>query len=194
MNNKTLPLFVITITYFLLPLINILFALTAVACMALPFIILKNTKQKTWCRGLCPRADLLTKLRPFNLGLRQPKWFNPKKIAKIMLYYFAINLFFILMSTIMVSIGRITPIDKVRLLIAFQLPWGIPELFPIESLPAPLLHLSYRIYSLMLTSTLLGTLLAILFKPRTWCAICPVNSISNSMLLSIKSKEIISNE
>ncbi|MBI9108572.1 MAG: 4Fe-4S binding protein [Spirochaetales bacterium] len=194
MNNKAIPIFLITLAYFLLPFVNILFALTAIACMALPFIILRITRKKTWCRGLCPRADFFTKLRPANIGFRQPKWFNLKKIAIIMLYYFGINIFFITMSTIMVGLGRINPIDRIRLLIMFQLPWELPQLFTIAAIPAPLLHLSYRFYSLMLTSTLLGSILAVLFKPKTWCAVCPINSISEGMLSSMKRKEIITNE
>jgi len=194
MNNKAKPLFIITVAYFLIAFVNITFALTAAVCMALPFILLYRTRRKTWCRGICPRADLLTKLRPLNIGFKQPRWLNNGKTAKIMLFYFGINLFFITMSTVMVGLDRILPIDRVRLLIAFQLPWELPQLFSIEGLPAPLYHLSYRFYSLMLTSTLLGTILAVLFKPRTWCAICPINSISSNMLSSIKAKEIIRNE
>jgi hypothetical protein len=194
MNNKTISLFLITLAYFVLPFVNILFALTAIACMAIPFILLHKTKKKTWCRGLCPRADFLTKLRPLNIGFKQPKWFNPKKLAKIMLFYFTINLFFITMSTIMVGLGRINPIDRIRLLIMFQLPWKLPQLINLSSLPGPLVHLCYRFYSLMLTSTLLGSLLAILFKPRTWCGICPINSISNNLLKSLKAKEITTYE
>ena len=174
--------FLLTIAYFLLPMVNILFAFSAIFCMTFPFILLSRTGKKTWCAAICPRSHFLTKLKFLNIGIRSPRWLTGENMRRNMLYYFGINLFFIAMSTLMVSIGRIAPIDKIRLLIVFQLPIGLPQLIPFLTLPAPLIHLGYRFYSLMLTSTLIGIGLAVLFKPRTWCAICPVNTLSTSLL------------
>ena len=182
-------LYIFTIIYFLLPMVNILFAYAALACFALPFILLKLTKRKAWCRGICPRAGLLSRLKFLSRGSVPPEWLIGKKMRRNVLTYFGINLFFIAMSTIMVSIGRMAPIDKIRLLILFQLPFGLPELFPLPSLPAPAIHLGYRFYSMMATSALIGMVLALLYKTRTWCAVCPINSISSDLLEKAKKEQ-----
>ncbi len=182
MSRKLKPLFIITILYFILPMINIYLALTAAGCILIPFLLLKRSGRNIWCAYACPRANSLSRLRFLNIGFKTPEWLKGKSMRNNMLIYFGINFSFIALSTIMVSAGRINPIDKIRLLIIFQLPFSLPQLFPPETPAAPVLHLAYRFYSFMLTSTLLGIILAILFKPRTWCAICPVNSISIKML------------
>ncbi|WP_422678833.1 4Fe-4S binding protein [Clostridium thermosuccinogenes] len=48
-------------------------------------------------------------------------------------------------------------------------------------------HLSFRVYSMMLTTTIFGLLLAWIFKPRTWCTVCPINTASD-VLLKINKK------
>lgn len=69
--------------------------------------------------------------------------------------YFCINILFILMSTLMVAQGTIEAIDNVRFLIVFQIPWSLPQLWIIEGVPEVIIHLSYRLYSIMFTSTVM---------------------------------------
>jgi hypothetical protein len=176
------PLFIITSLYFVLGFVNIVFAFLALVCMFLPFILAYRDKKKTWCRRYCPRAGFLTILGSKGIRLKSPKWLTSKNIRHGIIYYFAGNLFFIIMSTIMVSIGRIPPIDKVRFLIFFQIPWDLPQLLSIIELPAIIIHLSFRLYSLMLTSTVLGVFLAVIYQPRTWCAVCPINTLTGAVI------------
>ena len=41
---------------------------------------------------------------------------------------------------------------------------------------------------LMLTSTIIGLIVNILFKPRTWCSFCPMGTMTQ-MICKIKAKE-----
>lgn len=183
MNRKTiLPLFLITLVYFALGFVNILTAYLALACMALPFIILARQKKKSWCQGICPRADLLSRLKPISAGRAAPRVLSGEKVKRGVLTYFCMNLFFITMSTIMVASGRMAPIDRVRFLIAFQLPWELPQLVTFDGVPGAVIHLAFRFYSLMFTSTVAGVVLALLYKPRTWCTVCPINTLSDAAL------------
>lgn len=175
-----------TIFYFLLGLVNIHFAYLALGCMIVPFILLINKGKNVWCSGICPRADYLSLFRFINFRLKVPKWLLGNKMINNIFVYFCINIIFITMSTFMVKTGRILPIDKIRLFIVFQLPIDIPQIIVTPFDSSVLLHLAFRLYSLMLSSTLLGTFLAILFKPRTWCVICPIKTLSNRYLHSIK--------
>ena len=47
---------------------------------------------------------------------------------------------------------------------------------------------SFGFYSLMLTSLLLGLIVMVLYKPRTWCAFCPMGTMTQS-ICKLKNKE-----
>jgi hypothetical protein len=180
MNKRIFSIF--TFVYFLLGFVYIYFSYLALFCMAIPFLILIKNKKNNWCSGLCPRADYLNLFRFINFGKKPPEWLIGDKMKNNIIVYFCLNLVFIILSTLMVSLDRIVPIDKVRLFIVLQLPWDMPQLWAAENSSPILLHLAYRFYSLMLSSTILGTILAIVYKPRTWCVICPVQTLSTRYL------------
>lgn len=87
----------------------------------------------------------------------------------------------------MVFKGRINAMETVRFMIAFQLPWNMPQLLNINFIPSWAIHLSFRVYSMMFTTTVIGLLLGFLYKPRTWCTVCPVNTISDIAINKNKS-------
>ena len=43
-------------------------------------------------------------------------------------------------------------------------------------------------YSLMLTSLLIGLIVMVLYKPRTWCAFCPMGTMTQG-ICKLKNKE-----
>lgn len=178
-NHKLLFLF--TISYFLLGFVNIHFALLGIICMTLPIVLLIKDRKKTWCQGYCPRASLYT-------ACGRSKWWNSRntplffvkgKMKWIMLAYFGISLTFIILSTIGVARGMRPAMEYLRFLIIIPIPARLPQLLNFISPLTWLTHLSYRFYSMMMTTTLLGLLLALIYKPRTWCTICPIGTISN---------------
>ncbi|MBC8079947.1 MAG: 4Fe-4S binding protein, partial [Gorillibacterium sp.] len=120
-------------------------------------------------------------------------WLTRGKAKWFVLVYFMLNLFVFTMSTSMVVTGRRAPIEKVRFLLAFQLPWNMPQLLNFGHFPDWAVHLSFRMYSMMLTTTVLGLLLAWIFKPRTWCTICPINTVSDLALRKGKKSKSSSN-
>jgi polyferredoxin len=91
----------------------------------------------------------------------------------------------ITMSTIRVARGIMLPVEKVRFLIVIFLPWKLPQLLALGQAYGWVIHLSYRIYSMMFTTTVIGLLLGFLFMPRTWCTVCPINTLSE---LSLKNQ------
>ena len=193
MSNKNKTVFsILTLSYFLLGFVNIYFSYLALACMTIPFYLLFRDKKNKCCTGICPRADYLSLFRYFNLGKKAPKWLLGENSKRNIFIYFCLNLMFITLSSIMVNTGRLAPIDKVRLFIMFQIPWDMPQLWAIENNSPSLLHLAFRFYSLMLSSTILGTILAIVYKPKTWCVICPIKTLSTNYLKQLKEKEKLS--
>lgn len=176
--NMQQDLFWITLLFFLLGMIHITFSLIGLLCFILPFVMYYKEEDRVWCKYYCPRAGMFTKLlSKISFHLKMPKWLTSKRMKKIVIYYFGLNIFFATMSTIMTSIGRIEMIDYVRFMIAFKAPFTLPQLLSI-SVPDGLIHFSYRIYSMMFTSVILGLIMGILYTPRAWCVICPIQSLT----------------
>lgn len=184
--NRQSLLYIITLAYFALGFINITLALSALLCMILPFYLVYRDRKLSWCVSACPRADYLKKVGRFSRKRPIPRALVSKKTRSAVLSYFCLNLMFAIMSSIMVSRGAMAPIDKVRFLIVFQIPWSLPQLVVFEGATDVLIHLSYRLYSIMFTSTVIGTVLALRYRPRTWCAVCPMNSMSANLLKNLK--------
>lgn len=182
-------LFIITLIFFSLGFVNIIFALFGFVCLILPFILLFKDRKKTWCQQYCPRSRLFTVVtnnRYFS-GKPGPDWLIKGKGKWFVLAYFTINILMMTMSTIRVANGLMAPVEKVRFLIVFIFPWKLPQIFNNGYVADWLIHLSYRIYSMMFTTTIIGLLLALLFLPRTWCRVCPINTLSD---ISLKKKNL----
>ncbi|WP_319416326.1 4Fe-4S binding protein [Marispirochaeta aestuarii] len=175
----------ITLAYFTLGFVHIGFALSGLLCMTIPFVLVFRDRKKSWCQGYCPRAQFFDLFRKTGDTAKTPGFLLERKTRDLVLSYFCMNLFFIAASTMMVAAGNMAPIDRVRILIIFEIPFAMPQLLSQPVLPPALLHFSYRIYSMMTTSFLAGTLLALLYRPRTWCRVCPVNTMSDRVLKNV---------
>jgi len=177
-------LFFITIAYFALGFINILFAWLGLVCMAIPIIMLFKTKRKIWCQKYCPRAGLYSACgKHLSLKKKTPRFFTYGKLKWIILAYFSISLFIITMSTIMVARGK-PPMEFLRFLIVFPLP-ELPQPFSIDA-PNWVIHFAYRMYSMMFSTTILGLVFAFIFKPRSWCTVCPIATVSDAYISNSK--------
>jgi len=172
-------LFMGTILFFALGLVHIIFSWLGVLCMVTPFIMAIRNGKKPWCsQPYCPRAHFFIRfLSRFSLNKKAPVVLFSEKTKQLVLRLFCINLFFASMSTLMVYLGRLEPMLYVRFLMAFPMPFELPQLLSLD-LPAFLVHSSYRLYSIMFTSTVIGVILGLLFKPRTWCGICPIQTLT----------------
>jgi hypothetical protein len=182
MNRKGLlpNLFYITLAYFALGIISILFANLALLCMALPFILLAKTKKKLWCQTYCPRASLLNAAGRKKKWRKNPAFITNGRLRSIMLWYFGLNLLFITGSTVQVALGRMEAMPYIRLFIAIEL-FSLPQLLAVQA-PLFLIHLSYRFYGMMASTTLLALVLSRIYRPRIWCAVCPIGTLSDSAL------------
>ena len=61
---------------------------------------------------------------------------------------------------------------------AMDISHGIPFASPMKIYVA---QFSFGFYSLMLTSLLLGVIVMVLYKPRTWCAFCPMGTMTQGI-------------
>jgi len=180
-------LFVITLLYFALGFVNIHFALLGFVCMFLPLILLFKNKKKTWCQGYCPRAGLYSSCGKCSKSSRKtPDFFVKGSMKWIMLAYFLFSLFNIISSTVKVGLNKMQTTEAVRILTFIPVTKNLPQLFEIENIQPWITQLSYSFYSMMLTTTILGLILAFVYKPRTWCTICPISTVSGLYLNKAK--------
>ena len=179
--NKYSYLF--TISFFILGIFNIIFAWIGFLCLIMPLVFVVKNKEKTWCKSYCPRSNLFNRVFAI-IGLNRsaPKWLTNGRGKRIMLTYFSLNFFMICLSTLMVFLDKRDPIEKVRFLIAFQLPWKMPNLLDVGIMPDWIVHMGFRVYSMMFTTIIIGLLIGFLYKARTWCIICPMGTISSMAL------------
>ncbi len=184
-NNKYL--FLITLIYFALGFIDVHFGLLGIFCMFIPLYLLFKTKKNTYCQGYCPRANLYTTTtKKFSISnLATPSTFTKGNFKWFMLGYFLFNLAMIITSTIVAyRTGEgILSLKFYVLINGFELPEHLGL-----NVPVWITHLSYRFYSMMISTTFLGLVLGLVYKPRTWCTICPISTISSEYTKAVKSK------
>ena len=69
--------------------------------------------------------------------------------------------------------------EIVKLLWTFKLPWHFAY---HGSVFAPwVAQFAFGFYSVMLTSTVIGLITMLLFKPRSWCVYCPMGTMTQGI-------------
>ena len=127
-------LFFVTILFFLIGMINITFVIFAIFCFVLPFYYYLRYSKKVWCQYICPRAGMFNKLlSKISLNLSIPKIITGKFMKSFFVNYFFVSLTIVIFSTIMVSLGRVMPINHVRFFLVFKIPFDLPQLITINA-------------------------------------------------------------
>ena len=66
--------------------------------------------------------------------------------------------------------------EVVKLFWTFRVPWGWA--YTVGTTADWIAQFSFGFYSLILTSTLIGLIVMIVYRPRTWCSFCPMGSMT----------------
>jgi len=122
-------------------------------------------------------------------GRRLPKRFLKGDLNPYVLGYFGIALFITVMSTLRVAIGSMSAVLYPRFLIFLPLAVDFPQLIELTGTAPWVTHLSYRLFSMMMTTTVLGLALSYLYKPRAWCTVCPINTLSGIYIMEGKKRK-----
>ncbi len=180
MKKITTYLFIITILYFVLGTVNILFAWLGLLCMAIPFVLLFKNRKKTWCQKYCPRSQLFMKTGRIKKPTRStPKLLTKGRLKWFVLGFFVFSMSLIVYNAVMVSLGNQPASHSLTFLLFLKLPFTLPQFISITGPSDWVYDFGYRMYSLMMTTTVIGLLLAFVYKPRTWCVICPIATVSD---------------
>lgn len=82
-------------------------------------------------------------------------------------------------QTWLVASGGRSLREIVKLLWTICVPWGWA--YTAGSVPDWVAQFSFGFYGLMLTSLLIGLVVMVLYKPRSWCAFCPMGTMTQTI-------------
>ena len=178
-------LWIATILYLTLGLFNILFAWLGLICFLVPLIISFTKYSKAYCNRYCGRGQLL-QLMGSKLSRNKPipKFLKSKWFRYGFLTYFMTMFINMIFNTYLVFSEVNSLKEVITLLWTFKVPWHFAELSTVTPWVA---QFAFGFYSIMVTSTLLGIVTMIFFKPRSWCVYCPMGTMTQGICI-IKDK------
>lgn len=172
-------LWIFSSIYLIMGFANILFAWIGLLCFLIPIMIAIFGGNKAYCNCYCGRGQLFTLLGG-KIGLSRKKdipiFLKSKWFRYGFLIFFMIMFLQMLFSTWLVFSDVRNLREVVTLLWTFKLPWHWA--FHASNLPAWVAQFAFGFYSLMLTSSLLGLVTMMLYKPRSWCVYCPMGTMT----------------
>lgn len=135
-----------------------------------------------YCNKFCGRGQLFDLLGN-KLGLSRkkdiPKFLRSKWFRYGFLIFFFIMFFNMLFSTYLVFEGTRNLKEVVTLLWTIKLPWNWA--YHGTAVAEWVAQFAFGFYSVMLTSTVLGLITMILYKPRSWCVYCPMGTMTQTI-------------
>jgi hypothetical protein len=85
----------------------------------------------------------------------------------------------VLFQTWLVAAGAKDLSETLKLLWTFRVPWDWA--YTAGTAADWVAQYAFGFYSMMLTSTLIGLVVMVLYKPRTWCTFCPMGSMTQGI-------------
>lgn len=172
-------LWIFSLGYLIVGFFNILFAWIGLLCFFIPLLMAVFGGQKAYCNRYCGRGQLFDLLGNYcHLSRKKdiPAWLRSKWFRYGFLCFFLLMFFNMLFTTYLVFAGSVSLQQVITLLWTFKVPWHWAY---SDSILAPwIAQFAFGFYSVMLTSTILGLVTMILYKPRSWCVYCPMGTMT----------------
>ena len=175
-------LWIWSILYFTFGFFNILFAWLGMIDFFLPILLAVFGGNKFFCNHLCGRGQLFTLLgsgRRCSLNKRTPAFLLSGWFRYGFLLFFLAMFANMVFQTWLVASGAQSLREALRLFWTIRVPWGWT--YTAGTVPDWAAQFSFGFYSLMLTSLLIGLIVMRLYRPRTWCAFCPMGTMTQSI-------------
>lgn len=164
-------------------LVNLGFALTGAGAETLvPLGIAIFGGNKFFCNHLCGRGQLFSKLGgdlKCSRNKPTPRWMSSKWFRYGFLIFFLTMFGNMVFQTYLVGAGASSLREAIKLFWTFRVPWGWT--YTAGTVADWVAQFSFGFYSLMLTSLLLGLIVMVLYKPRTWCTFCPMGTMTQGI-------------
>ena len=172
-------LWIWTLIYFALGFFNILFAWLGMIDFLVPLAVAIIGGNKAFCNRFCGRGQLFgvlgTKLK-LSRNKPTPKWISSKWFRYAFLVFFLSMFGIMIFQTYLVFGGAATLNEALKLFWTFRVPWDWA--YTAGTTAEWVAQFSFGFYSMMLTSTLIGLIVMAFYKPRSWCAFCPMGTMT----------------
>jgi len=175
-------LWLASLLYLILGFFNILFAWLGLLCFLIPLGISAVKGNKTYCNHYCGRGQLLDLLgNKLKLSRKKdiPAFIRSRGFRYGFLIFFLIMFGNMLFTTYLVFSEAGSLKQAVQLLWTFKLPWHFAYHGTIAA--DWVAQFAFGFYSVMLTSTVLGIITMVLYKPRSWCVYCPMGTMTQQI-------------
>ena len=182
-------LWIWSIIYFSLVFFNILFAWFGMIDFLVPFGFAIFGGNKHFCNSYCGRGQLFSKLGTTckcSSNKPTPKFLSSKWFRYGFLIFFLTMFGIMIFNTYLVFSGVETLKESIKLFWTFSVPWGWT--YKTGLLPDWIAQFAFGFYSIMLTSTLIGLIVMVFFKPRSWCVVCPMGTMTQ-MICKLKTRK-----
>ena len=175
-------LWVWSIVYFALGFFNILFAWLGMIDFLLPLGFAIFGGNKGFCNHFCGRGQLFAKLGGHlkcSRGRATPRFLTSRGFRYGFLVFFLIMFGNMVFQTYLVGAGAASLRETIKLFWTIRVPWGWT--YTAGTVPDWIAQYSFGLYSLMLTSLLIGLIVMVFYKPRSWCAFCPMGTMTQGI-------------
>ncbi|MDD3369074.1 MAG: 4Fe-4S binding protein [Lachnospiraceae bacterium] len=175
-------LWIWSILYFTLGFFNIIFAWLGMIDFLVPILIAGVSGNKFFCNHLCGRGQLFTKIGndlKCSRNKKAPYFLASKWFRYGFLIFFLTMFGNMVFQTYLVAAGAANLREVVKLFWTFKVPWDWAYTAGLTQ--DWIAQYSFGFYSLMLTSTLIGLIVMVLYKPRTWCTFCPMGTMTQEI-------------
>lgn len=175
-------LWIMSAAYLILGFFNILFAWLGLICFVVPLLISIGKGNKAYCNRYCGRGQLFDLLGN-KLGLSRKK--DIPAFLRSSWFRYGFLLFFLTMfgnmlfTTYLVFSEVHGLREIVKILWTFKVPWSFA--YHGTAISPWMVQFAFGFYSVMLTSTILGLITMILYKPRSWCVYCPMGTMTQGI-------------
>lgn len=171
-------MWIVSALYLTLGIFNILFAWLGLLCFSIPLLISIFGGGKTYCNVYCGRGQMLDLMGNKLKMSRQksiPHFLKTKAFRYGFLIFFMVMFGNMVFSTYLVFEGTKNMKEVVTILWTFKMPWNWVNTSIVQPWIA---QFAFGFYSVMLTSTILGVITMILYKPKSWCVYCPMGTMT----------------
>lgn len=175
-------LWVYSILYLILGVYNIFFAWLGVIEFAVPLIIALFGGDKLFCNHFCGKGqlfNLLGKDLKLSKNRKPPLFLSSTWFRYGFLMFFMTMFVLMLITTFKVFLGEKELKEIVTILWSFKIPWGFA--YKNTNLSPWIAQFAFGMYSIMLTSSIIGFITMLVFRPRTWCVYCPMGTMTQGI-------------
>lgn len=183
-------LWIWSIVYFSLGFFNILFAWLGMIDFIVPLLFALIGGNKHFCNYYCGRGQLFMLLGKNGKCSRNkptPAILTSKWFRYGFLVFFLTMFGNMVFQTWLVAEKASGLKEVVKLFWTIRVPWKWA--YTGGAVPDWVAQFSFGFYSLMLTSTLIGLIVMVLYKPRTWCTFCPMGTMTQGICRIKRGKE-----